>query len=123
MLLLKLHKKNDTNGTEIYDTCINQIQQGEQSRWSQINKINYFYQSEKDVNYSKLNNLFKSSSIEYFRRLKKFKISNSWDLRFFIYHDLRLNNLGKIDKSKSKLLQTYKLKYLSDTYIILDKSL
>jgi len=76
-----------------------------------ISKINYFYQAEKNISSSKLNDLFKNSSIEYYRRLKKFKISNSWDLRFFIYHDLKLNNLGKIDKSKSRLLQTYKLKY------------
>ncbi len=96
------------NGKE---TLIRRKKLGNSLSTKKINKINYFYQSEKDVNYSKLNNLFKSSSIEYFRRLKKFKISNSWDLRFFIYHDLRLNNLGKIDKSKSKLLQTYKLKY------------
>lgn len=93
-----------------------------------INKINYFYQSNKIDKIDELDFLFSSSLYRYKERLKKIKMKNSWRLKFFIYDDLKLNRIGKIDKSKSKILKIYNLEHLkkenhSELYLHLDAGL
>jgi hypothetical protein len=95
---------------------------------TKINKINYFYQSNKIDQINKLDFLFSSSLYRYKDKLKKIKMKNSWKLKFFIYDDLKLNRNGKIDKSKSKVVKNYNLEHLkkknhSELYLHLDAGL
>tara|TARA_B100000315_G_scaffold255544_1_gene299136 strand:- start:120 stop:1457 length:1338 start_codon:yes stop_codon:yes gene_type:complete len=75
-------------------------------------KIKYFY--EKNIikyDERKLDAQFLKSKEKYFEIIKRFKIKSSWQIDFYIYKNLFLNNRPKIDKKKSKYLKKYSLNY------------
>ena len=78
----------------------------------------------KKINLDNINYLYKQSVINYFLRIKKFNITQSWKINFLIYKNLTLTKSAKINHNKSKLIKTYKLnfsnkgkKYLLDIFL------
>jgi hypothetical protein len=90
-----------------------------------IKKIKYNYENtNKKINLDNINYLYQQSLTNYFFRIKKFNIDQSWKINFLIYKDLTLKKNAEINYNKSKLLKKYELnfsnkgkKYLLDIFL------
>jgi len=79
---------------------------------NKIKKIKYIYEAKKtQPKLNVIDNLYKNSLKNYFRIIQKFKVKHSWNINFFIFKDIKLDNQAKIDYKKSKLIKKYTLKY------------
>ena len=78
---------------------------------STFRNLKYSYESKNNINLKKLDTLFKKSLLNYNKTLSKFNIPSSWNIKLYIYENLKLNNVGRINMSNSKIVRLYKFNY------------
>jgi hypothetical protein len=76
-----------------------------------IKKIDYDYLKLK-IDKKNLDKIFEKAKDNYLQKLLRFKVNTSWSIDFYVYDNLKINNLV-IDKKKSKLFKKYSVKYKS----------
>lgn len=108
---LKVLKLDSASSVEIKSNKIflNQKKEGKEnkSKLNILKKRKYSYMKINSSNYD-IKKIFKSAKNNYFNVLKKLDIKVKWKIKFFIYDNLELNNVNKINK-KDKFIYCFSL--------------